>query len=263
MTGALAVTQPRVVQSEWIKLRSLRSTVYTLIAAVGMTVGLGILFCSVLVARWGDMSPADRAGLSPVDFSLRGSFLAQLAVGVLGVLLITGEYTTGMIRATISAVPRRLPVLWAKLGTFAVVGSVVLIAAAVVAFLSGQAILSSKGIGVSLFEHNVVRVVIGTGLYLTLVGLLGMVLGFIIRNTAGAITALFGIILILPVLGDVLPPDWAKHIVPYLPSVAGQGVMALHTDPGSLAPWTGFALFAGYVAVGVVGAALSLRRRDA
>ena len=131
------------------------------------------------------------------------------------------------------------------------------------AFLSGQAILSGRGIGVSLFEHNVVRVVIGTGLYLTMVGLLGMVLGFIIRNTAGAITALFGIVLILPVLGNVLPPDWAEHVVPYLPSVAGQAVTALHPDSDSLAPWTGFALFAGYVIVGVIGSALSLRRRDA
>jgi hypothetical protein len=234
-----------------------------MISAVGMTVGLGILFCSFLVARWDHLGPVERAGVNPVDFSLRGSFLAQLAIGVLGVLLITGEYTTGMIRATVSAVPKRLPVLWAKLGTFAVVGSVVMVAASLVAFLSGQAILSSKGIGVSLFEHNVVRVVIGTGLYLTLVGLLGMALGFIIRNTAGAITALFGIILILPILGDVLPPDWASHVVPYLPSVAGQAVTAVHTDPGSLAPWTGFALFAGYVAVAIAGAALSLRRRDA
>lgn len=134
--------------------------------------------------------------------------------------------------------------------------------AAFMAFLSGQAILSSKHVGVSLGAHNVLRVVIGTGLYLTMVGLLGMTLGFIIRNTAGAITALFGIVLVLPVLGNVLPPDWAQHVVPYLPSVAGQGVMALHTDPDSLAPWTGFALFAGYVAVGVIGSALSLRRRD-
>jgi len=257
------VTQRRVLTSEWIKLRSLRSTVFTMVAAIGMTIGLGLLFSSFVVARWGSLTPAERAGIDPTSFSLRGAFLAQLAVGVLGVLAITGEYSTGMIRATLSAVPRRLPVLWAKLGVFTVVAAVTSIAASFVAFLGGQAIMSAKHVGVSLGAHDVLRVVIGTGLYLTVVGLLGMALGFIIRNTAGAITALFGILLILPVLGEVLPPDWAKDVVPYLPSNAGQAVTALHPDANSLAPWTGFALFVGYVIIAVIGAAISLRRRDA
>ncbi len=257
----IKVTQTRVLRSEWIKIRSLRSTVFTLIAAVGMIVGLGWLFSWFGVARL-----ADTGGhliTDPVSLSLRGALLAQLAIGVLGVLVITGEYSTGMIRATISAVPRRLPVLWAKLGMFALVAFVVCTAAAFVAFLGGQAILSTKHVGASLFGPNVLRVVIGAGLYLVVVGLLGMALGFLIRNTAGAIATLFGILLVLPVLGEVLPSDWAVHVVPYLPSNAGMDIMRLATEPGSLSPWGGFALFVGYAAVAVMVGALLLRRRDA
>jgi ABC-2 type transport system permease protein len=258
----LRVTQPRVLTSEWIKLRSLRSTVYTLIVSAGMTIGLGVLFCSVWVARWDTMRPQQRLRFDPNEFSLRGAFLAQLAIGTLGVLLITGEYSTGMIRATLSAVPRRLPVLWAKLAVFTVVGAVVSIVSAFVAFLSCQAILSTKHLGVSLFAPGEFRVVLGTGLYLAVVGILGMALGFIIRNTAGAITALFGILLILPVFGELIPSDWL-NIAPYLPSNAGQQVMTLHPDPGTLAPWTGFGLFVAYTVVAIAVAAVTLRRRDA
>jgi ABC-type transport system involved in multi-copper enzyme maturation permease subunit len=263
MAPGLKVTQARVITSEWIKLRSLRSTVYTLIAAVGITVGLGLLFCSFAVARWDSLNAQDRARINPIDFSLRGTFLAQLAIGVLGVLLITGEYSTGMIRATMSTVPKRLPVLWAKLGLFAVVALVASMASVFIAFLGGQAILSSKHVGVSLSDPGVLRVVVGSGLYLAVVGLLGMALGFLVRNTAGAITTLFGVLLILPVLGEVLPADWASDVVPYLPSNAGQAVMQLHPDPNTLAPWTGFALFVGYTAAAVVAAAVLLKRRDA
>ena len=256
----IKVTQARVVDSEWIKMRSLRSTVYTLIASVAITVGLGILFASFGVSQ---LKANGHLDTDPVTLTLRGAFLAQLAIGVLGVLLITGEYSTGMIRATMSAVPRRLPVLWAKLGLFGAVGVVVSVAAAFVAFLSGQAILSTKHVGASLSDPGVLRAVIGAGLYLAVVGLLGMALGFIIRNTAGAIATLFGILLVLPILGDVLPASWASHVTPYLPSNAGQAIMALQAAPNTMAPWTGFALFVGYAAVAVAIAAVLLKRRDA
>jgi ABC-2 type transport system permease protein len=257
------VTWPRVARSEWIKLRSLRSTLYTLAASVVITIGLGILFCSFIVARWSQLSAVDRATFDPVGTSLRGALLAQLAVGVLGVLFITGEYATGQIRATMSAVPRRLPVLGAKVGVFAVVATVVSAASALVAFLAGQAILSAHHAGVSLADPGVARAVLGTGLYLAVVGLLGMALGFIFRSTAGAIATLYGILLVLPLLADVLPADWAPHIVPYLPGNAGTAIMQVHAQANTLAPWTGFALFVGYAAAAVVAAAVLLRRRDA
>ncbi len=264
MTAAapdLRVTEGRVISSEWIKLRSLRSTVYTLIASAGMTIGLGVLFCLVTVARWNSMPADRRSHFDPTTLATQGYFLAQLAIGVLGVLLITGEYSTGMIRATMSAVPKRLPVLWAKLAVFTVVGTIVSMVSAFIAFFLGQAILSSKHLNVSLSAPNELRVVVGTGLYLAVVGILGMAFGFIIRNTAGAITALFGVLLILPVLGEVMS-GWI-NIGPYLPSNAGSVITTTHPDPGSLAPWTGFALFVAYTVVAIVAAAITLKRRDA
>jgi ABC-2 type transport system permease protein len=255
------VTQGRVLVSEWIKLRSLRSTVYTLLAAIVMTVGLGMLFSGVMANRWAQLDPPELARFDPTGVSLQGVFLAQLAIGVLGVLLISGEHSTGMIRATLSAVPRRLPVLWAKLGVFSVVAAVLMTVASFLAFLGGQALLGSHS--TTLAAAGVMRAVVGAGLYLTVVGLLGIGLGFIIRNTAGAIATLFGLLLVLPILGQVLPSSWAKHVVPYLPSNAGQAIMSIHQAPGDLAPWTGFAVFCGYAAAAIIAAAILLKRRDA
>jgi ABC-2 type transport system permease protein len=255
------VTQGRVLVSEWIKLRSLRSTVYTLLAAIVMTVGLGMLFSGVMANRWAQLDPQELARFDPTGVSLRGVFLAQLAIGVLGVLLISGEHSTGMIRATLSAVPKRLPVLWAKVGVFSVVAAVLMTAASFLAFLGGQALLGSHG--TTLAAAGVVRAVVGAGLYLTVVGLLGIGLGFIIRNTAGAIATLFGLLLVLPILGEVLPSTWSQHVVPYLPSNAGQAIMSIHQAPGDLAPWTGFAVFCGYAAAAIIAAAILLKRRDA
>jgi ABC-type transport system involved in multi-copper enzyme maturation permease subunit len=255
------VTQGRVLIAEWIKLRSLRSTVYTLLAATGLTVGAGMLLAAFMAGQEAPADPSHRVLLDPTAVSLRGVFMAQLAIGVLGVLLVTGEYSTGMIRATLSAVPRRLPVLWAKAGVFGVVAAVLMIAASLAAFLGGQVILGPRG--TTLAAAGVARAVVGAGLYLTVVGLLGFGLGFIIRNTAGAIALLFGLLLVLPTLGEVLPSNWGRQVVPYLPSNAGQAIMSVHQAPGELAPWTGFAVFCGYAAVAIVAAAILLKRRDA
>ena len=260
-TQGIKVTQARVARSEWIKLRSLRSTVYTLAASVAITVGIGLLLAGIALLH---LDAGHGLGsLDPATISLYGVYPAQLTIGVLGVLLVTGEYATGLIRATLSAVPRRLPVLWAKLGVFAVVAAVTSETALFVTFLAGQAILSAKHAGASLSDPGVLRAVTGAGLYLTVVGLLAMALGFIVRNTAGAMAMLFSIVLVLPVLGDVPPADWATHIAPYLPSNAGQAVMQLRPALNTLAPWTGFALFAGYTAVAIAVAAVVLKRRDA
>ncbi|MEN3541234.1 ABC transporter permease [Microbispora sp. ZYX-F-249] len=255
------VTQGRVMRSEWIKLWSLRSTVYTLVAAAGTTIGAGVLLCAFMTAQSALPGAPHQALFDPAGASLRGVSLAQLAIGVLGVLLVTAEYSTGMIRATLSAVPRRLPVLWAKAGVFTVVAATLMIAASFTAFLGGQAVLGARG--TTLAADGVARAVAGAGLYLTIVGLLGVGLGFILRNTAGAIAALFGLLLVLPTLGEVLPGDWGRRVVPYLPSNAGQVVMSVRPAPGELAPWTGFAVFCGYAAVTIAVAAVLLKRRDA
>jgi ABC-2 type transport system permease protein len=256
----LKVTQLRVATSEWIKLRSLRSTVWTLIASVAMTVGIALLLCTIALLN---LEAGHGLGsVEPASVSLYGVYLAQLTYGVLGVLLATGEYSTGMIRSTLTAVPRRLPVLWAKLGVFAVVALVTSEAALTVSMLAGQAIFSARHVGASLSDPAVLRAMTGAGLYLTVTGLLAVALGFLIRNTAGALAALVGILLVLPGLWSVLP-SWAGHITPYLPSNAGQAIMQLHSSAGTLAPWTGLALYAGYAALAAAAAAVVLSRRDA
>jgi ABC-type transport system involved in multi-copper enzyme maturation permease subunit len=263
LPGDLKVTQLRLVRSEWLKFRSLRSTYATLLATILGMVGFGILFAAVTASRWSVMDARERARFDPTAVSLRGYFLAQLVVGVLGVLIVSGEYGTGMIRATLSAAPKRLPVLWAKVIVFAVVTFVVTTLSSLVAFLAGQAILSSQHIETTLAAPNVLRAVIGTGLYLTVVGLLGVALGWIIRHTAGAIATVFGLLLVLPALGDALPTSWGDHINPYLPSNAGQQLVSVQHEIGMLSPWSGFAVFYLYAVVGIAVAAVLLKRRDA
>ncbi len=257
------VTQLRVLHSEWIKLRTLRSTFYTLLAAVVALIGFGALFCAVTANRWPHMAASERAHFDPALTSLRGYYLAQLAVGVLGVLVITGEYATGMIRASIAAVPRRLPVLWAKAGLYSAVTWVLMTTGAVIAFLVGQTLLSSRHLDTTLSAPGVIRMVLGTGLYLTVVGLLGVAIGALIRNTAGGIATVFGLLWMLPVLAEALPSSWSNVIGPYLPSTAGQALVSLHQEAHTLAPWTGFLVFCLYALAALAGAAVLLKRRDA
>jgi ABC-2 type transport system permease protein len=259
------VNQVRVLNSEWIKLRTLRSTFWSLFAAIAATVGLGMLFSWGFASRVSDHAHRiDNAATLAVTVPLRPYVIAQLAVGVLGVMVITGEYSTGMIRATLSAVPGRLPVLWAKAAVFGVVVLVLMEIVSFATFFGGQAILSSQHIQATLSSPQALRIVTGVGLYLTVVGLLGTALGTIIRSTAGAIAALFGILLVLPVLGEVLNlTSWGKHITPYLPSNAGGDLLTNSPEPGSLAPWTGFGYFVLYTVIAMAVAAYLLKRRDA
>ncbi|MET8633888.1 MULTISPECIES: ABC transporter permease [unclassified Streptomyces] len=257
------VTQLRVIRSEWIKLRSLRSTLFTLLAAVLAMVGLGCLFSYFTSARWDHLPPQERFAFDPTLVSLRGIYLAQLAVGVLGVLVVSGEYATGMIRSSLSAVPRRLPVLWAKALVYAVVAWGLMTIASLAAFLAGQAALSGRHLNTSLGEPGVLRAVLGAGLYLTVVGLIGVAFGALIRNTAGGIATLFGLLLVLPVLAQALPSSWLDEVNPYLPNTAGQGLIHVQQMPHTLAPWTGFAVFCLYALMALAGAGLALGRRDA
>ncbi|NUP45053.1 MAG: ABC transporter permease subunit [Streptomyces sp.] len=258
-----AVTQLRVLHSEWIKMRSLRSTFFTLIAAVVALIGLGTLFSAFTASHWDHMNPHEQADFEPGMTSLRGFFLAQLAVGVLGVLMVSGEYATGMIRASLTAVPRRLPVLWAKAALYVAVTWVLMTAGAIAAFLTGQAVLSGKHLDTSLGAPGELRQVMGVGLYLTVVGLLGVAIGALLRNTAGGIATVFGLLLVVPVLAEALPTSWANHVNQWLPSNAGQSLIALHREAHTLAPWTGFAVFCLYAALALAAAAVLLRRRDA
>ena len=257
------VTQTRVARSEWTKLHSLRSTRWSLAAAVFLTIAFPILFAAVTASHWNSMSPGERADRNPLDIALAGVNVSQLAIAVLGVLIITGEYSTGMIRASFSAVPKRLPVLWAKTGVFAAVVLALMLPSVLVAFFASQAILSRKGILEISFSHpGVARSVIGGAVYLVLVGIFALGIGAIVRNTAGGIATFAGIFFVLPPLMNVLPTSWNNAISQYLPSNAGRTLFSLHTDPHNLHPQWGGLLFVGYCAVALAIAAVLLVRRD-
>jgi len=254
---------PEVLSSEWTKLRTVRSTYWTLFSAAFVTIGLAVLVCAIVAAQYSTMSAKNRASFNPVTSSLAGGFLAQLCIAVLGVLVITNEYSSGMIRATFAAVPQRLTVLGAKAAVFATVTFVVMTSAAFIAFFAGQAILSSQGVGVSIGSPGALRTVVGTGMYVAVLGLLALSLGTIIRKTAGAITAVVGMIFILPALADLLPSSM-NSVQKFLPSNAGQALLGTGgSSSTALAPWPGFAVFCLWAVIGLSIAGWTLVHRDA
>jgi len=228
-----------------------------------LTIALPVVFSAVTSSHWGSMSPHERADRNPLDIALAGVNVSQLAIAVLGVLVITGEYSTGMIRASFTAVPKRLPVLWAKTGVFAVVAFVLMLPSVVIAFFASQAILSRHHILEISFSHpGVARSVIGGAVYLMLVGIFALGIGAIVRNTAGGIATFAGIFFVIPPLMLILPASWNHAVSKYLPSEAGRQMFSLTHDSNSLAPWPGALLFAGYCAVALGIAAVLLVRRD-
>jgi hypothetical protein len=257
------VTQAHVIRSEWTKLISLRSTRWSLFVAVLFTIGLPLLFAAVTSSHWGSMSPHDRADRHPLDIALAGVNLSQLAIGVLGVLVITGEYSTGMIRASFTAVPKRLPVLWAKGIVFATVTFVLMLPSVFIAFFGSQAILSRHDIlQISISHSGVTRAVVGGAAYLTLLGIFALAVGTVVRSTAGGIAVFAALFFVIPPLLNILPTSWNNAISPYLPDAAGRSIFSLTHGAHSLAPGPGLALFAGYCALALAIAAVLLVRRD-
>jgi ABC-2 type transport system permease protein len=257
------VTQARVTLSEWTKLHSLRSTRWSLLAAFVLTIGLPAIFAAVTSSHWGTMNPRERADRHPLDIALAGVNLSQLAIGVLGVLVITGEYSTGMIRASFAAVPKRLPVLWAKIVVFAVVSFVLSVPAVLAAFFVSQTILSKHDLlQISLSHAGVARSVIGGAVYLMLFGVFCLAMGAIVRNTAGGIAAFVGIFFVIPPLLNIFPAGWQHEINPWIPNSAARSIFQLTHSTDSLSPAGGLAIFLLYVAVAVTLAAVLLVRRD-
>ena len=261
VTGRLAFH--RVLLSEWTKLRSVRSTKWSLFAGFLLTIAFPVIFSFVTRSHWSSMSPGERAGRHPLDIALAGVNVAQLAVAVLGVLLISAEYSTGSIRSTFTAVPKRLPVLWAKLLDYAVVSVVLMVPAVLISFFATQAILDRHHIlQISFTQPGVARAVLGGALYVMLVGIFALAIGAIVRNTAGGIAAFAAIFFVLPPLMFTLPTSWNNAISQYLPSNAARQIFALHHAAHTLTPFHGGLLFAAYCAVAIAIAAVLLVRRD-
>jgi hypothetical protein len=258
------VTLTHVLRSEWTKLWSLRSTRWTLLVAFLGQAGLGALIAAIQMGRWNQLSPHDRLTYDSINVAVGGWHLAQLAIGVLGVLVITGEYSTGMIRSSLMAVPRRLPVLWAKIAVYAVVTLVLMLIASLISFFAVQAIVTQHHVQHGIGYSGALRTVIGAALYMTVLAIMCTGLGGILRNTAGGIATYVALLFVLPGIVAILPSSLNDSISPYLPLSAGTTI-ASHTfdNPHHLAVWTGFALFCGYALVAVGLAAYSLVRRDA
>lgn len=256
----------RLLLAEWTKIRSVRSTVWSLIILVLLNVGFTTLFMSVTVSQWDKTDAGDRAQLvaDPTSSILgSGMFLSQLAICVLGAMVITSEHSTGMIRASLLAVPRRTPMLAAKCVVFALVSLVLGVVVSFVSFFIGSAILHSK-VAVAIGDPGVTRAVVGGGLYLAMLGLFALAIGAIIRHTAAAITGVIGFVLVLSPLAQLLPGSIGDHIHAYLPAEAGQLIAKTHQGKGDLlTPWQGYGVFAIWTAVLLAIALVLLKRRDA
>jgi ABC-2 type transport system permease protein len=266
--GGHRVAFGHLLVSEWTKIRSVRSTAWTLILFVVITIGFTALFTWLTVSNWNGPHAAARdvrVATDPVGFVLgAGLGLGQLTLCVLGVLVITTEYSTGVIRASLLAVPRRLWMLTAKCVVFAALLLVISEIVVFGSFFIGSAILHSH-VPVSLSDHNVTRAVLGAGLYLTVLGLFSLGIGGIIRHTAGAVTTAIGVVFVLPILSGLLPNSWGAHVNGYLPEQAGTLIGQAHPPAGGnvLSAWQGFGVFCIWAAVLLAIAAYMLKRRDA
>jgi ABC-2 type transport system permease protein len=261
-TVAGPVTQVRVVRSEWTKLRALRSTWWCGLLEVVLIVGLG-------AAITGSGAPykisAGNSAAGGVTLSLVGVVIAQLVIGVLGVLLFSGEYATGMIRATLAVVPSRLPVLWAKLVVLVGLVLPLSLLAAVAEFFVAKALESARGgSAISLTDPGVLREVVGASLYLAVIAVIGVTLGALLRRTAAGLAVFAGVFFVVPIVTAYLR-DSIKGFAPYLPSNAGGDLWGAGKLFGGqqLGPWTGFAVLCGYAMVLTGLAAWRLRHRDA
>ncbi|MFJ8494477.1 ABC transporter permease [Streptomyces sp. NPDC094038] len=260
---AYRVTGRRVLASEWAKLWSLRSTWITLGLGLVFLVAFGLIAANHYRSGIGSAhQDRDFATATAVSLSLFGTNFAQLALGVLGVLVTAGEYSTGMIRSTLTAVPRRLPVLWSKAAVFGLVALVVATLGAFVAFLFGSRIVSGTAAAMGLSHAGVVRSLLGAGLYLGLVGVIGTALGALLRSVAGGISVLVAALMLVPGLISLLPSSWQDDISPYLPSNAGESMFALTHDSTTLSPTAGLLVFLGWTALALAGAAYRLVRSD-
>ncbi len=259
------ITTPRVIRAEWIKLRTLRSTWTMLLSVLLTIVGIGAI--AAATATGAVEGPADGGGPGGGDALstvLAGSMLAVVLVGVLGVLVGAREYSSGLIRSSLAAVPARLPVLWAKVVAFLAAVVPVVLTGVLVAFVVGMAILDGGGVTtVSWSGQGTARVVLGTAAYVVGIGLMGLALGLLLRSTAGAISALLAGVLVLPTLAGALLPDAWDGLLKYFPSNAASAFTSVLPTDSLLSSGTGALVFAAWVVVGLVAAALALMRRDA
>ncbi|MDH6221605.1 ABC-2 type transport system permease protein [Streptomyces pseudovenezuelae] len=258
------VTFWHCLQAEWIKIRTMRSTLYVILGTLAFCIALAALNASSAGSEFADLSPADQASFDPLATSLRGYLLAQIALGLLGGLVITSEYGARTIVPTLIAVPHRARVLVSKAVVLVGVALPVGIAVSLAGFLVGQASLSGAGAPhLALSEGVALRGIVGGGLYLALAGLFGLALGTVIRSTTATVTTLFGVMLIVQAFAPALPAGLGDWVSKYWPPIAGGQIITSYQDPTLLSPWAGVGVMAGCVAALLTAAFVVFRKRDA
>jgi ABC-2 type transport system permease protein len=264
-----------VLRSEWIKLFSLRSTLWCYLILIVVTIGLGLLLSLVRNPTVGGTLSAEAQRATVVQAITAGTSLGQLIVAVLGALVITGEYGTGMIRSTLTAVPKRTPALVAKALVFGVTTFVVALVSVAVTALITAPLFPNVGVHVDILDSRILLPLLGDAGYLALLGMLSLAIGAIIRSSAGGIAAALGLVLVVPtvliIVYGVTQQMWARNVDSLLPSSAG-GLMYAYV-PSQAAPVTkglitldptqGTLVLVAWVVVIFVIAAVLLKRRDA
>jgi ABC-2 type transport system permease protein len=257
------ITANRLMRAEWTKLRSLRSSAWTLGAMGVASIGLACLVAAIDAHGYSSMSAADKAAWDPTNESLAGTIFGQLAIAVFGVLAITGEFASGTIRASIAAVPRRTPLLAAKAAVYGGVALVSGEAISLVSFLIGQRILAIHAPHATLGQPGVLRAVVLAGVYLAFICLISIGLGTLLRHTAGAITAIVALLLVIPGVVSAFPASVQNAFGRFLPEqIAGSSMGAVVREPHTFTPLAGTGMLVLYVAVVMGLAAVSLVRRD-
>jgi ABC-2 type transport system permease protein len=255
------------LRSELTKIRSVRSTYWTLFLLIAAGVAWSIAYCAGEASRWPTMSAQDKLGFDPTQSSIVGlALLGQLVIVVLGTLSITSEYGTGMIRTSLTVMPRRGAFYGAKAAVLAAVALIVALVASFASFFIGQGLLASTHVTATLSQPNVLRAVLGTALYLVLCGLFAYGVGAIVRSTAGAMTAAYGFLFLLPQLAKALPSSWYADVDRWLPG--GDFINAITntqggTNPHLFSAWGELAVFAAYTVILLALGALLVRKRDA
>jgi ABC-2 type transport system permease protein len=249
------------LRSEFTKIRSVRSTWWTLLVMIVVTIGIGALSC------YGATKQAHHPpGFDPTMRSLAGLYLSQLVIAILGAMVITSEYSTGMIRTSLAVLPRRGMLVAAKATAFAAVTFVVGLVTSFASFFIGQAIMSSDHLNATLSQPGVLRAIIGGALFLTVCGLLAFGVGLLLRHTAGAISLMVTLLFVITILVNFLPSSWQNDVVKWMPAEAGGQIWTTVPNVGNpplFGPWAGFAVLCAYAAIAIGAGMVLFRKRNA
>ncbi len=258
-----AATFADALRSEWVKFRSVRSTFWALTVTVVLGIGLGAVISAAAAHGYPRFSVSEKQSWDPTGVSQAGVAIAQLAIAVLGVLCISSEYSSGMIRTSLIAVPKRGRVLAAKSLVFAGVTFVVGEVTTFVAFFVGQALISGHAPHAALGDPGVARAVVGGGLYLAALAVLSVAAGALLRHPAAAIACMMAVVLVLPLIAQALPDSWRNPVTEFWPTQAGNQITSVYHSAHTLQPWPGFGVMCLFTAIVYAIAWTLLDRRDA